>query len=35
MLDLTDKQKECLIVINLLIKEHGYPPTVREIGREM
>ena len=35
MLDLTEKQKECLIVINLLTKKHGYPPTVREIGREM
>lgn len=35
MLDLTDKQKECLIVINLLTKKKGYPPTVREIGNEM
>lgn len=35
MYDLTDKQKECLIIINLLTKRHGYPPTVREIGREM
>lgn len=35
MEDLTDKQKECLIIINLLTKEKGYSPTVREIGREM
>lgn len=35
MMDLTDKQKECLIIINLLTKKRGYPPTVREIGREM
>ena len=35
MTDLTDKQKECLIIINLLTKRKGYPPTVREIGREM
>ena len=35
MYDLTDKQKECLIVINLLTKRKGYPPTVREIAREM
>lgn len=35
MLDLTDKQKECLIIINLLTKRKKYPPTIREIGREM
>ncbi len=35
MVDLTDKQKECLIIINLLTKKKGYPPTVREIAREM
>lgn len=35
MQDLTDKQKECLIIINLFIKHKGYSPTVREIGKEM
>ncbi len=35
MNDLTDKQKECLIIINLLIEKRGYAPTVREIGKEM
>lgn len=35
MENLTDKQKECLIIINLLTKAKGYSPTVREIGREM
>lgn len=35
MYDLTDKQKECLIIINLFIKHKGYSPTVREIGKEM
>ena len=35
MLDLTNKQKECLIVINLLTKKKGYPPTVREIAKEL
>jgi repressor LexA len=27
-----ETQKETLKVINKFIKEHGYPPTVREIG---
>lgn len=35
MLDLTNKQKECLIIINLYIKNNGYPPTIREIGKEL
>ena len=35
MNDLTDKQKECLIIINLFIKHKGYSPTVREIAKEM
>lgn len=35
MYDLTDKQKECVIIINLFIKHKGYSPTVREIGKEM
>lgn len=35
MKDLTDKQKECLIIINLFIKQNGYPPTIREIGKEL
>ena len=35
MKDLTDKQKECLIIINLFIKHKGYSPTVREIAKEM
>ena len=35
MNDLTDKQKECLIIINLLTKKYGYSPTVREIAREL
>ena len=34
MKDLTNKQKECLIIINSFIKQNGYPPTVREIGKE-
>ena len=35
MNDLTDKQKECLIIINLFIKHKGYSPTVREIAKEL
>ena len=35
MNDLTDKQKECLIIINLLTKKRGYAPTVREIAKEL
>lgn len=35
MLDLTNKQKECLIIINLFIKQNGYSPSVREIAKEM
>lgn len=35
MNDLTDKQKECLIIINLLAKKYGYAPTVREIAKEL
>lgn len=35
MIDLTEKQKECLIIINLFIKHKGYSPTVREIAKEM
>lgn len=35
MEDLTDKQKECFIIINLFIKEKKKIPTVREIAREM
>ena len=35
MEDLTDKQKECLIIISLLTKAKGYPPTVREIAKEL
>lgn len=35
MMDLTDKQKECLIIINLFIKNKGYSPTVREIAKEL
>ena len=35
MNDLTDKQKECLIITNLFIKHKGYSPTVREIAKEM
>ena len=35
MIVLTEKQKECLIVINLLTKRRGYTPTVREICKEM
>lgn len=35
MEDLTDKQKECLIVINLLIRRHDYSPTIREIAKEL
>lgn len=35
MEDLTDKQKECLIIINLLTKAKGYAPTIREICKEM
>ena len=35
MYDLTDKQKECLIIINLFIKHKGYSPTVREIAKGM
>ena len=35
MNDLTDKQKECLIIINLFIKRNGYSPTVREIAKEL
>lgn len=33
--NLTDKQKECFIIINLFIKEKKKIPTVREIAREM
>ncbi len=35
MEDLTDKQKECLIIISLLTKAKEYPPTVREIAKEL
>ena len=35
MKDLTDKQKECLIIINLFIKHKGYSPTIREIAKQM
>jgi len=35
MNDLTDKQKEYLIIINLFIKHKGYSPTVREIAKEL
>lgn len=35
MEDLTDKQKECLIIVNAFIKEKGYSPTVREIAKEL
>ncbi len=35
MEDLTDKQKECLIIVNTFIKEKGYSPTVREIAKEL
>jgi repressor LexA len=35
MYDLTNKQKECLIIINLFIKRKGYSPTIREIAKEM
>lgn len=35
MENLTDKQKECLIIINLFIKEKHYSPTIREIAKEM
>ena len=31
---LTDKQKNILQVIKKLIAKNGYPPTVREIGKE-
>lgn len=35
MAKLTDKQCECLIIINLFIKEKGHSPTVRELAKEM
>ena len=31
---LTDRQKDILLVIKKLIADNGYPPTVREIGKE-
>jgi repressor LexA len=32
--ELTDRQKEILAFINQSISERGYPPTLREIGRQ-
>ena len=32
---LTDKQKNILQVIKQLIAKNGYPPTVREIGKDL
>jgi len=35
MQELTERQREALEVIKRHIKEHGYPPTVRELIHEM
>lgn len=35
MRELTTKQKEVLDVIKKSVKENGYPPTVREICKEL
>lgn len=34
MKDLTDKQQAVLTFITTIIKERGFPPTIREIGDE-
>ncbi|MGQ2865287.1 SOS-response transcriptional repressor LexA1, partial [Leptospira interrogans] len=34
MKDLTDKQQAVLAFITAIIKERGFPPTIREIGDE-
>lgn len=34
MKDLTDKQQAVLTFIAAIIKERGFPPTIREIGDE-
>lgn len=33
--DLTDKQRRVIDVIKAWIREHGYPPTIRELGRQL
>ena len=35
MEELTDRQKDILQTIKKFIAKHGYPPTVREIGKEL
>lgn len=32
---MNDRQKQILSAINDYIKEHGYPPTIREIARNV
>src|SRR5215813_8012472 len=32
-MDLSQRQKEILDFVNTFVDEHGYPPTVREIGQ--
>ena len=32
-MDLTSRQQEILAFVNAHVDEHGYPPTVREIGQ--
>lgn len=35
MENLTDRQKDILKTLKIFIAEHGYPPTVREIGKQV
>ena len=35
MINLTDRQRQALAYITRHTREHGYPPTLREIGDEM